>query len=323
MQNQDLTYFFELKKEVIRIFLDENPVSNTDVATWSGYEITLFQEDFVQKLKSGFSEKWFYTYFKNEPDKPPRIDMLNLMSQYAGYANFGDFKMRIENSTQLELTDEMVENSVVEVSDATFKKDQKSSFKNPLIIATFILAGITGFTLFQFLTPAENEFRFCFVEKSNGDSPRTPLFITILLENESPLQFQTDSLSCFEFKTEDESIKFVVQSAFHEPDTIVRNINSKNDEQIRLNSNDYALMLNYYTNGDVKNWEKRRRNLEKLIADDAEIYRFFAHQGISVYSKSEFINQITIPTEKINHTEILETRIRNGQLVHIKFRIAE
>lgn len=322
MQSQDLTYFNELKKEVIRVFLEGNPVLNEDVTAWSGYEITMFQEDFMQKLKAGFSEKWFYTYFKNESDKLPRIDMLNMMSRYAGYANFCDFKDR-KNSIQ-SLTADEPEVSVPEKPIVSDK--EKGGFnlsKRTGLIAAMVLLPVAGWGLLQQLKPAQNEFRFCFLEKSNGQPPKTPLFITVLLENESPLQFQTDSLSCFKYTTENESIKFVVQSAFHEPDTIVRNIDSKSDEQIHLRSNDHALMLKYYTSGDVKNWEKRRSNLNRLIADDADIYRFFPNQGISVYNKNEFINQLTLPTDNIDQMEIIETRIRDGQIVLIKFRISE
>ena len=52
----------------------------------------MFQEDLFQEVKGKVSEKWFYTYFKNDAPKLPRIDMLNLLSSYVGFENWYAFK---------------------------------------------------------------------------------------------------------------------------------------------------------------------------------------------------------------------------------------
>ena len=46
-----------------------------------------------ENAKGNISEKSFYTYFKTSPTaKLPRIDMLNILSIYAGYSSWYDFK---------------------------------------------------------------------------------------------------------------------------------------------------------------------------------------------------------------------------------------
>ena len=44
------------------------------------------------------SEKWFYSYFKNNTEKLPRIDILNLLSVYVGYDNWEAFKNTHSNT---------------------------------------------------------------------------------------------------------------------------------------------------------------------------------------------------------------------------------
>ncbi|MGZ5188253.1 MAG: hypothetical protein ACXWB5_02320 [Kaistella sp.] len=71
---------------------DHHP-SFDEISKWKGIDIIYFQEDLRKKAKGNISEKSFYTYFKNSPvTKLPRIDMLNILSVYAGYVSWYDFK---------------------------------------------------------------------------------------------------------------------------------------------------------------------------------------------------------------------------------------
>jgi hypothetical protein len=89
----DLLHFEQLKKDVQTEFLKESNSSHDDISKWKGIDIIYFQEDLRKKAKGNISEKSFYTYFKTSPvTKLPRIDMLNLLSIYAGYDSWYDFK---------------------------------------------------------------------------------------------------------------------------------------------------------------------------------------------------------------------------------------
>lgn len=73
--------------------MKEYTPSHDDISKWKGIDIIYFQEDLRKKAKGNISEKSFYTYFKNSPvTKLPRIDMLNLLSIYAGYDSWYEFK---------------------------------------------------------------------------------------------------------------------------------------------------------------------------------------------------------------------------------------
>jgi len=89
----DLLHFEQLKKDVQAEYLKESTPSYDDISKWKGIDIIYFQEDLRKKAKGNISEKSFYTYFKTSPvTKLPRIDMLNLLSIYAGYDSWYDFK---------------------------------------------------------------------------------------------------------------------------------------------------------------------------------------------------------------------------------------
>jgi len=89
----DILHFEQLKKDVQAQFLKEHTPSYDDISKWKGIDIIYFQEDLRKKAKGNISEKSFYTYFKNSPvSKLPRIDMLNLLSIYGGYASWYEFK---------------------------------------------------------------------------------------------------------------------------------------------------------------------------------------------------------------------------------------
>ena len=93
MTDLDLLHFEQLKKDVQTEYLKKSTPSHDEISKWKGIDIIYFQEDLRKKAKGNISEKSFYTYFKTSPvTKLPRIDMLNLLSVYAGYESWYDFK---------------------------------------------------------------------------------------------------------------------------------------------------------------------------------------------------------------------------------------
>ncbi|KQT15467.1 hypothetical protein ASG31_14465 [Chryseobacterium sp. Leaf404] len=93
MTDLDLLHFEQLKKSVQAQYLTQYTPSFDEISKWKGIDIIYFQEDLRKKAKGNISEKSFYTYFKSSPvAKLPRIDMLNLLSIYAGFDSWYDFK---------------------------------------------------------------------------------------------------------------------------------------------------------------------------------------------------------------------------------------
>lgn len=117
MTDLDLLHFEQLKKDVQAQYLKEHTPSYDDISKWKGIDIIYFQEDLRKKAKGNISEKSFYTYFKNSPvTKLPRIDMLNLLSIYAGYESWYEFKKQhLFAGEFLKDDEEMTDEDLVEI----------------------------------------------------------------------------------------------------------------------------------------------------------------------------------------------------------------
>ena len=291
MNSENKYHFNKLKTAISETFL-ENHSNSSPIESWKGDDIILFQEDLFNKVKARVSEKWFYTYFKNSPQKLPRIDMLNLLSEYAGFKNWADFKMNHK-----------------------FKKETNNKIGLKVFVSVSIIV------IFYIVIFSKNSFHFCFIDDiKNQPITKIPLDIKLLQEKESPLFFKTDSNGCFTYKTKANRIKFVVTSPFHQTDTINRHIDSNDNQTVKLTTDDYALMLHYFTNSNIKDWTKHKTQLHDLISDNAKIYRLFDESiGIELFTKAEFIRTLTLPTNSLKRIIILDRTLENDQIVSLKF----
>lgn len=293
--NSEEKYLFNLLIEKVESVSVQNNSMSSSIKDWKGEEIIAFQEDLFNKVKGKVSEKWFYTYIKNTPEKLPRIDVLNLLSNYVGSNNWNTFKAN--NS---------VKNRGV--------KKSKSISKLWILVLIPLLVIIYNYT-------TKNTFEFCFIDAIKNENITSILLdIKVLQDDESPMHYKTDSLGCFSFKTKKDVIKFVVQSPYHKTDTIIRNINSNNNQIVKVKPDDYALMLHYYANGNISDWKAHIEKLNSLIDNDVKIYRLFKNNmAVELYSKDEFVRMLTIPTKSLKRIVILDKTIRNGKIVTLKF----
>ena len=134
MSDLDLLHFEQLKNEVQTQYLENHTPSFDEISKWKGIDIIYFQEDLRKLAKGNISEKSFYTYFKNSPvTKLPRIDMLNILSIYAGYVSWYDFKKNhlfaneiLKESEELEELDLKQLEKEVANSDVLSLEEKKS-----------------------------------------------------------------------------------------------------------------------------------------------------------------------------------------------------
>lgn len=298
MNKKEQHIFKQLKLAVTKTFLESYSAS-VDIEEWKGEVITAFQEDLFDKVKARVSEKWFYTYVKNDAKKLPRIDMLNLLSAYAGYKNWLYFSEQ-HNTERYPLLN-----------------------KNKLrpIIVLLILLPLFFITLA--LIKKEHHYEFCFFDAiKNEPITAVKLNIKILQEKQSPIYMTTNHQGCFTYNTKADTITFIVQSPYYKTDTIVRTLKTYGSKMIKLKADDYALMLKFYTDGNIKDWKKHKQKLNTIIADDADIYQLYNNTNmVEIYSKDEFVQKLTIPTRNLKQMEILEKTEVNGQIVSLKFRI--
>ena len=284
------------------------PGINPSVADWKGQEITDFQEDLRIKVNAQISEKWFYTHMKSTHATLPRIDMLNFLSKYAGYANWDDFIFKNRQK--------------VRVSTAPMNAN-RYFFLIPLLALVIVCIFFGIFKLFN-----TREYRFTFIDADTHEPISSNSTEVILLpDGESPVPYLVGSDGCFHLKTDKSKIRMVVKSPYYQVDTIVRIVRKLDlNEMVMLKPDDYALMIHYFSMMKVDDWEKRRNRLNEMINDDAMIYQVINDKeaiGMTLYNKQEFIDKLTMPSGSLKNIEILRSQFRNGKIIVLRFRINE
>lgn len=308
MYERDLQIFEILKQKIVERMQQSYPGINPTIAEWKGQEIVDFQEELLIKVNAHISEKWFYNHFKNDKASLPRIDMLNLLSRYAGYANWDDFRFKHSTTSQV-LGKVMVANRYFIYVPA----------------ATLLILGVL-FILFRFLS--SREYRFSFYDADTAE-PITNCIINVnvLSDNESPVSYLCQADGSFTLKTSRAGIRFVVESPYYHTDTIVRTLNKFNtNETVKLRPDYYALMIKYFSGSRVDDWQKRRDQLNLIISDSAMIYQVHKSSeplGVELYNKWEFIDKLSLPSSGLRAIEIFDTRYDDDKICLIRFRQKE
>lgn len=338
MTDLEFSYFLILKTAVQNKYLETHSPSFDDISKWRGIDIVYFQEDLRQKAKGNISEKTFYTYFKNNSqEKIPRIDMLNILANYSGYASWSDFKKK--NPIQKASEDnEGISKILPQEKEISSKKDmdfipersltdkQKIPFyrKHLWLGMSIFLFAIVLFLVF-YDSIFYKEYTYTFIDADRNSSIKGQLDVKIIRENESPILFEVAPNSPFIYKnrTKSKSLKMEISSPFYKSETIIRDLtNAPENENIELKPNEYAIQLYYYSKS-IKDFKKKTKELNKLISDNALIYQVVDSDiyGIETMDKQKYISLVTLPTTSLENLEVIDTQMDKGKIIMIKFRI--
>lgn len=336
----DIELFEILKKELTRQFFEENTASSGDISDWKGQDIVNFQEDIFSKTKSTVSEKWFYTYFKSEFKKLPRIDMLNLLSQYAGYSGWPELIQKngalefdneeiptlVESNTEISTSQNSPKSQEIEVipeNSTSIAKEKPSGKKKYIAVGILILILIaTLLTSLYFIFLYRKTYEFCFMDSDRNSTITEPIEITIARKGFTPLELLTIN-GCIDFPSKEDTLLMFIKSTYYKQDTFKINLHQyQGKETIRLQPDDYKVMLRHYSKSS-HSVKERIKMLDQMIADDALIYQVYDNEyfGVEVLSKKQYINLVSLPTTSLKNYTLIEADRKNGKIVKIKFKI--
>jgi hypothetical protein len=305
LYQDDKILFQELKLKIAAVMMESYPGINPDISKWKGQEISDFQEELSAKVSGRISEKWFYTHIKSESKNIPRIDILNILSQYAGYQNWDHF--RLNNSGPLSLV-----------------RPARRDYLTIKILSSFIATILLLFVLFKLINT--QTYRFGFIDADSGDPVVSDKIQAEILEkDESPRSYIADQDGIISIRTDQSLIKMVVKAPDFFPDTLTRVLKKFNrSEKIRLRMDSYSLMVKYFLQTDVAGWKNRRSQLNRIISDDAMIFQYSGtdgRSGIALYNKQEFIDMVTMPSSTLGKMNIIDSKYEHGKIVLLRFRI--
>lgn len=281
------------------------PGMSGDVSEWKGQDIVNFQEELLQKVNAHISEKWFYTHMKSVSDKLPRIDMLNLLSKYAGYADWNDFVYRSSGKR-----------------NAPPVKSGNRYFVNVPVLVIAVM--VVFYLLFKLMNT--REYDFCFYDADTREAVRNGnIEVSLLVKDESPVQFLCNENGCFTLKTDQVFVEMVVKAPYYRADTIRRTLQKFNrDERIGLHANEYAMMLRFFSEKNVRDWQERRTRMDEMFHDAAMIYQVHDDlnaRGMELYNKWEFIDRLTMPSQSLKNIDVLDTKYLGEKIMVLRFRV--
>ncbi|GAA4040660.1 hypothetical protein [Flavobacterium chungnamense] len=299
----ELEKFQELKQKVLLKYQEHHPFFQGTWKTFSSQDIQNLIGLIEEKCKQKISEKWIYTHLKPETNnKIPRKDMLNILSEFVGFSGWDEFTF---------------EEKIVQTIQGS--QSEKSKISKKWMLLLFIPLALV----------------VVFFSKKEESKPKT-----IQLNNEyTNEKVNAEEVKVFELKDSvkqeleikegkvqvsnngNEKSKLVIQSPFYEPKTIVINSNGSVTEppkRIDLKPDDYAMMLKAFMLSDIKDWQTRKEQLNKILSDNLEVIVMLKDDlGAEYFNKSEFSQKLIVPTASLKKMKIVE--IKNDANDKIQF----
>ena len=287
--------FQQLKKDVLLTYQKQYPYFEGNWKTFSSQDIQNLIDLIAVQVKQTVSEKWIYTHLKVETnDKLPRKDMLDILSQLVGYSGWDEYVFKWKQ--------EVVPNAV-----------QPKRNYNVVFSLGFIGLFLIGFFSYRYWNREEVqtiEVKNAFTEEQiNSEEVKA-----VMIENnvETPIEIVDSKI---QIATKD-SAKIVLKSPYYKDKTIV--VGKENSNTISLQPDHYAMMLKGFMKSDIKDWETRKEQLQKILADDLEVLVMLKNDlGIEYFNKQEFSEKLIVPSVALKRMKVID--IQSNDKDEIKF----
>jgi hypothetical protein len=287
--------FHKLKNDVLLTYQKQYPYFEGNWKTFSSQDIQNLIDLIAVQVKQTVSEKWIYTHLKVETnDKLPRKDMMDILSQLVGYSGWDEYVFKWKQ--------EVVPNVV-----------QPKRNYNVVFSLGFIGLFLIGFFSYRYLNREEVqtiEVKNAFTEEQiNSEEVKV-----VMIENnvETPIEMVDSKIQI----TTKDSAKIVLKSPYYKDKTIV--VGKENSNAITLQPDDYAMMLKGFMKSDIKDWETRKEQLQKILADDLEVLVMLKNDlGIEYFNKQEFSEKLIVPSVALKRMKVID--IQSNDKDEIKF----
>lgn len=295
----DLEFFYQLKKSVLEQYQNSYPYFNGSWKSFSAQDILNLIDDIQLITKQSISEKWIYTHLKPETNqKLPRKDMLDILSVYVGKSGW----------------DEFVFNGNIKENNNNFKL----GFSNKIVIwVLFFGVLIAGFFIWKFLSKEEQklEFQNSFTKDSIAKEEVKAYVVEDTVEKQIDINSSTFNI--------DKATKVVLKSPFYKPKEITI-LPNEPIAKVELNPNDYAMMLKAFMKSDIKDWQTRKEQLNKILSDNLEVMVMLQNNlGAEYFNKQEFSQKVILPTASLKKLKIVELKQENDNKISFLRLITE
>ena len=289
----ELEHFQRLKQVVLLKYQEHYPFFQGNWKSFTAQDIQNLIGLIEEQCRQTISEKWIYTHLKPETNnKVPRKDMLNILTEFVGISGWDEFIFEEKDT-------------IVAVSPKVKKSVSKLWLLVPIVLIAIV---VCYFNYSKIETPKSNtiELNDEFTnEKIKSDEVKVTQVEDTL---EKQLEVKDGKVKLNPSKNKE--TKLVIKSPFYKPKTVV--INNSNVEPIRqvnLAPNDYAMMLKAFMVSDIKNWQTRKEQLNKIFSENLEVLVMLKNNlGTEYYDKNEFSQKLIVPTATVKRMRIIEVK---------------
>lgn len=299
----EIVVFNELKKSVLEHYKKRYPYFNGDWKNFSSQDILNLIEAVFEVTKSSVSEKWIYTHLKPEiNEKLPRKDMLNIFSKYVGKSSWDEFKFSFKEVEKIEINEKVIVN-------------EKIAKPKKRVIFGFILLVFSCIVFWRLTKKEANTQIIDLKEQFSNDtiaSDNTKVYVVEdKIEKEIPIEKSKIEVN--------KNAQVVIKSPFYKEKKIDLT-QTPNVDKVSLQPNDYTNILQGFIKSDIKDWQTRKNQLEKILHDNLEVIVMLKNNlGAEYFNKEEFSQKLIIPTASLKKMKIVEvTNDSNNQITFIR-----
>ncbi len=278
-----LIIFRLLKTDVLNAYKQHYVYFEGNWKSFSSQDILNLIDLIEQTSKQRISEKWIYTHLKPDENlKLPRKDMLDILSQFAGFSNWDEYIFKHK-----------------EVSVSAKELAQRKLFRGVILVLAAIVIGF-----FTYLY-SKNSGETIIVKNAFTDEPISHDEIkAFVVEDDVETPIKVSELQTKVSSTEKTEV--ILKSPYYKNKSVVIR---KDQSEITMQPDDYAMMLKAFMKSDIKDWQTRKKQLQKMLSDDAEIIVILRDNlGFEYFNKEEFSEKLIVPTASLKKMKVIEIR---------------
>ena len=283
-----LEHFTRLKQQVLSEYRKHYPYSAADWKSFSSQDIQNLMALIEDNLRQTVSEKWIYTHLKPaENEKLPRKDMLDIFSRFCGYSGWDEFSY-----------------------ETVAKQPTKKLRIWMLALGIGLLMATVSLAFFWNRTPDK---QIKVTDQYTGKPLQTEEFNVFQADSvgEKPVPIQNGSV----LVPGEKKTVLVVKSPYYRTRKVVVDPASGTAE-IKITPDDQAMMLKAFMQSDIKDWQTRKVQLDRILSDDLEVIVMLKDNlGAEYFNKREFAQKLIVPTPSLRQYKIIELKHGTDQKI--------
>jgi glutaredoxin-related protein len=304
----ELDTFKRLKEMVLLKYQEHYPFFRGTWNSFSSQDIQNLIGLIEQECKQSISEKWIYTHLKPDVNhKVPRKGMLDILAVFVGLSSW----------------DELL-----------FQDKKPEEEIPPSKIDLKMISGIALLAIMVFV----GVWYLKFYEKADSSKQ------TIELKNEFTNQkIKNDEVKVLKVQGAAKQVLKVKDGKVHIDNSSGKNYNIEITSpfykkkvinfvaakakdtlpaEVDLKPNDYAMMVKAFMLSDIKDWQTRKTQLNKILSDDLEVLIMLRDDlGAESFNKREFSQKLIVPTRTIKQLKIIEIKSKDtGEIYFIRIK---